>query len=248
MLMELIKDLIDVNKQTFVKTLNSIKSHWEALLIVLVYVLISQTVFMLVRNMFVGALSIVSGILIALIEAALISSFLFVLNNIVLYNRFRWKDVIEGLNYYLLKVYGILFIFFIVNFILSSTLNLIGSIGYLLSLIFQLFIIFALNPLPETIYLKNYDSRGSILYCIEFIKGDFLNWFVPNIVLGVCLFFIVNISNTNLLAISVSNFIPFILELLLISVFLSFFMIYRGHLFKLLSTSNRRKRQFMNKF
>ena len=246
--MELIKDIIGVNKQTFVKTLNSIKSHWEALLIVLVYLLISQIMLPLVSNIFSGALSIISGILMALIEAALISSFLFVLNNIVQYNRFRWKDVIEGLNYYLWKVYGILFIFFIVNFILSSTLNLIGNIGYLLSLIFQLFIIFALNPLPETIYLKNYDSRDSILYCIEFIKENFLNWFVPNIVFGACLFFIFNISNTNLLAISVSNFVPFILELLLISVILSFFMIYRGHLFKFLSTSTRRKRQFMNKF
>lgn len=246
--MELIKDLINVNKQTFSKTLNSIKSHWEALLIVVVYALISQIITFLVSNIFSGALSILSGLLMALIESAMISSFLFVLNNVVEYNRFRWKDVIEGLNYYLWKVYGILFIFFIINLILSSTLNLVGSIGYFLNLIFQLFIIILLNPLPETIYLKTYDSRDSILYCIEFIKDNFLNWFVPNLIFGICLFFIFKISNTTLLTLSVSSLVPFILEILLLSVCLSFVMIYRGHLFKLLSTSTRRKRQFINKF
>lgn len=246
--MELIKDLMSVNKQTFSKTINSIKNHWEALLIVVVYAIISQIITLFVSRVFSGTLSIISGILMAIIEAAIISSFLFVLNNIVQYNRFRWKDVVEGLNYYLWKVYGILFIFFIVNFILSSVLNIIGSLGYVLSLIFQLFIVIILNPLPETIYLKTYDSRDSILYCLEFIKENFINWFIPNLLFGVLLFFIFKVTNKTLFTLSISQLMPFMLRILLFSVCLSFVMIYRGHLFKLLSTSTRRKRQFMNKF
>ncbi|MBC7087695.1 MAG: hypothetical protein H5T96_04285 [Tissierellales bacterium] len=246
--MDIIKDLLEVNKSSLLKSIKSIKSHWEALLIIFVYAIMTQIITSIVSRILVGSLSIISGFLIVLIEAAIVSSLLFVLKDIVLYNRFRWKSVIDGLNYYLWKVYGVLFILFVVNLILSLFYNVIGSAAFIINTLFQLFILIMLNPLPEIIYLKNYDPRDSLTYSIEFIRENFLNWIIPNIIFGLILFAINSAIDVTFFPFNLAFLMPLLLKNIFLSIIISFAMIYRGHLFYLLSTSTRRKRQYMNKF
>jgi len=90
------------------------------------------------------------------------------------------------------------------------------------------------------------------MYSIDFIKDNWFNWLLPNILFYGLLYYLTGNIITDLFATHLSfgfNFgIPSIIKYLLGQGLFSFIMIYRGHLFKLLSTSTRRKRMFMNKF
>ena len=127
-----------------------------------------------------------------------------------------------------------------------------GTNAALLSRVISIVILIALNPLPETIYQKNYSSFESIKYAFEFMKENWFNWMLPNIIFYFLLYLI---TNTLLLDVFTThldfNFsftIKGIVLYFLGQTLFSFIMIYRGHLFKLLSTSTRRKRMYMNKF
>lgn len=248
--MNIINDVLLVNKEIILKSKNTLSRNPEVLLMGVVYSILSLVAGIVVFNLLSG-LGFLLGIIYALIESAIISSYLFVLHNVVIYNRFRWRDIKHGFTYFIRKVYGVLFIFYLVNLILNFLSNIIGAFIVAIILFIGIAALIVLNPLPESLYIKERDSLQTILYCIDFMKENWLNWMVPNGLLMVILYFVTGgLFNGGLnpfRGLSFSNSIPSIIMYLLGSVLLSAAMIYRGHLFKLLSTTTLRKRMFMRK-
>lgn len=249
--MSIFEDLMLVQKNTIKKSIKSFKTAWPIVFSGIVYMLISSIALTIISFLFTGVLSIVAGLALAIVSSSLISNYLYLLYNAIKYNRITIQNFKEGFTQYIWKIYGIFFIGWVVNYVLSILTGILGGTGDLISFIFTIAIIIFMNPLPETVYQKYYSSAESIKYAFEFIKENWLNWFIPNIILFAVIYVITGNLVTNMftthitlgLNYSTTNIVRYIIGQTLFS----FTMIYRGHLFSLLSTSTRRKRMFMSR-
>lgn len=250
--MNIIKDFLNVHKQTLKKTLISLKDNWVIIFTGIVYVLLTTVIFTTIFTLFTGILSIIAGIISAVVSAALISNYLYLLYNVINYGKIKFQDFKDGFTYFLRKVYGVFFFAWIGSYLISMLAGMLGPNIYILNIIISASILFLLNALPETIYLKSLDPMDSIVYSLEFMKENWFNWLIPNILLSLALYMVTGSFITNLFATNISYRLFFggtnIVIYLIGQLLFSFMMIYRGHLFKILSTSTRRKRMFMSKF
>lgn len=248
--MDIIKDMIYVNKTSGMKTLKNFKKNWYILFTGIVYTILNLMIFNIISRLFIGPLYILSGIVVAIISSSFISNYLYLLFNIINYDRITFQDFKDGFTFFLWKIYGVFFIGYIASLLLSLFGGTLGDITTLL----YLGVLIALNALPETLYLKTYSPWESILKALEFIQENWLNWLIPNMIFLILLYMITgniltNIFNTHLSfnvfsVFSIKEIIRYILGQILFSIM----MMYRGNLYKILSTSTRRKRMFMNKF
>ncbi len=250
--MDYVKDFIYLSKTSGKQTIKSMKKNWPIIFSGLVYSTINLIAFRLLGILLVGPLYILSGIIFAIISSSLLSNYLYLLFNIINYDRFSFQDFKDGFLYFLRKIYGILFIGYLVNLLLSVFGPVLGNLSGVLGLVIYLGILILINALPETIYLKSYGSWDSIVYAMEFVQENFINWIIPNIIFLGLLYMVtgnilMNLLNTHLSFRFILN--PFYILLYLIGqLIFSLMMIYRGHLYRILSTSTRRKRMFMGKF
>lgn len=241
-----------VNKEAIKKTAASFKKNWLIVFTGFVYTILNILLFTIIGTLFVGPLYILSGIVMAIVSSAMISNYLYLLFNIINYNKISIQDFKDGFLYYLRKIYGVLFFGYLGSMLLSLVSNMLGSLALPLYLLIYLGVLIILNPLPETIYLKYYDPMESIIRTFEFMKENWLNWIIPNIVFLTFLYIVMEVSVVGLFSTHISFGSLFNVKdlaiYLLSQVVFSIMMIYRGHLYKMLSGSTRRKRMFMNKF
>ena len=250
--MEILKDTMNVNKQIIKKTIDSLMKNWMIIFTGIAYIIINILVFSVIFRLFTGVLSIIAGLIAAIVSAGMISNYLYLLYNIINYDRLTFQDFKDGFAFFLRKVYGVFFYAWIGSFVISMIGGMFGPNRGILNIIINLSILVLLNALPETIYLKSLDPMGSIMYAFDFIKDNWYNWLIPNAILYFGLFLMTGSIITDLFTTSIPMGMLFgganIIKYLVGQLLFSFTMIYRGHLFKLLSTSNRRKRMFMSKF
>lgn len=250
--MNFLEDFKYINNQAIPKAIKSIKDNWMIIFTGIVYSIISMLVATVTATIFRGPLYIISGFINYFIQATIISNYLYLLMNVINYNKFSLDDFKAGFSYYLWKVYGVLFIFYIANLMLSLAGNIFGAAAYILNLLIYIGALVVFNPLPETIYLKSYSPADTVMYCLEFIKENWLNWYLPNILLMILLYLLsgqiltgfINTSAGFIYSLNIADIVRYLVAQLIFS----FMMIYRGHLYKILSTSTRRKRMFMNRF
>lgn len=249
-----LEDMIYVNKTVVEKAIRNFKKNWMIILTGVVYTAINLLALNLLGVIFTGPLSILSGIASALIRSVIASNYLYLMFNIVNYNRLTIDNFKYGFTYFLRKIYGVYFLLYMIMFIfsfLAPTLGSLGSFGLNLVLIISLLAMFILNALPETIYLKQYDAWESVTYAVNFLKDNFVIWIIPNLIFYLAIYLITGellqeIFNVNL-SFNFSLNPIYLIRYTLGQAIFSFMMIYRGHLYKVLSTSTRRKRAFMKK-
>ncbi len=250
--MEIIEDLIYVNKTALTKAIKSISKNWMIIFTGIVYTILNIAIFSIVSIFMRGFLSILSGIVIAIVTAAFVSNYLYLLFNIINYDRMNMQIFKDGFKAFLWKVYGVLFIAYLGSILLSLVSNMLGNLAFVLSIFVYLGVLVLLNPLPETIYLKSYSAWESVQSAFEFMKENWLIWILPNIVLFGVLYIITGKVLTNLFTTHLSFNMMFNIRNIILYIagqgLFSFIMIFRGHLFKILSGSTRRKRMFMKKF
>lgn len=249
--MKYLKDFIYISKYSFSKSIESLRKNYLLILSGIIYSIISMIASYIIGMVIMGPFSILSGILQYFVQSAIISSYLYLLFNVIYYNRFNLNDIKQGFTYFIFKIYGVLFILYLGSMLLNLLNNLLGSGASLVSAIIQLLILVLLNPIPETIYQKGYTAPDTLIYTFNFIKENWLNWLIS---IGIFSFLIYLVSGrmlTGLFNINIDfnfNFsIVYLLRYLLGQIIFTFMMLYRGHLYKLLSTSTIRKRMFMNK-
>lgn len=242
--LNMLKDIIETNRSIISKAFKLTLHNWLIIFTGLIY----SIVFLLlirVASMF----WIFGGILIAIVQSAIISNYLYLIENIILYDRISIEDFKKGFKVYIWKVYGVLIVIWFANYgagiFLRPLLNIrVGFLSLWTLIILGAFIF--LNSLPEIIYQKHYDVGESFRYSFEFIKENWIDWFVPNIIFTILLLILFGGMNpinmltrgTNLAQLNIFSYI--IGQLLF-----SFIMIYRGLLFQVLSGTSRRKRMFL---
>ncbi|MDR7870379.1 MAG: hypothetical protein RIN55_05940 [Tissierellaceae bacterium] len=250
--MDIVKDILYVNKQAGVKTLESFKNNWIIIFTGFVYTVLNILIYGILGSLLSGPLYILSGIIAAIISAAMVSNYLYLLFNIINYNRITLQDFKNGFGYFLRKIYVVIFIGYIATRLLSLVSSVMGNISAILIPLLYLSALIVLNPLPETIYLKYHNPWESIVETADFMKENWLNWGIPNIIFLLLLYIVTgnglfNLFNTHIsynFIFNIRSIVVYIIGQIIFSVM----MIYRGHLYKLLSGSTRRKRMFMNKF
>jgi hypothetical protein len=240
------KDIIFTNQDAIDKTRSNISKDPKILLMGIAYAFIGLVLVFVLNILLAGPLVFFGGFITIIVESALISSYLYTLNNVITYNRFRWQNIKYGFTYYIWKVYGVLFIFYITTLLLNLVGGFFGTLFYRLQIYLPLIVLLVFNPLPEVIYGKERDSLETVLYCIEFMKENWVTWLIPNVIL-MLLIYVTMVGVSSVIYFNV-RFLGLFIRLIITSVLLSAGMLYRGHLFKLLSSSTMRKRQFMRRF
>lgn len=250
--MDILQDILLVNKKVTKNTIQSFKKNWIIVFAGVVYMIISAVFYSIVSVLFSGILSILAGIVTAIFSAALISNFFYLLYNVINYDKVTIQDFKDGFTFFLRKMYTVFFLFWVVSYLLQIVTNIIGGSGILITLIINISMIVLLNALPETLYLKVLEPMDSIVYAFEFMKENWLNWLIPNVVLYGLIYILTGYLITDIfstyISIGYTAGIIGIVKYIVAQILFSFTMIYRGHLYKMLSTSTRRKRMFMSKF
>ena len=247
--LKLIEDIILVQKYSLKNASKSFIKNWPIVFTGFVYVTLNILAIIIINTLFRGVLSLLAGVIFAIISSSLISNYLYLLSNIINSNRITFQNFKDGFTYYLWEIYGVFFLIWLASYLLSAVSNLLGNQLDFLINILKILALIMLNALPETIYQKNYSAQESILYAFNFIKENWINWLLPNIIFFAILYYLTDTIYTELFTIYVGlpggiNIESIIRYIIAQSIF-SFMMIYRGYLFRLLSTSTRRKRMFM---
>lgn len=189
-------------------------------------------------------------------QAALISNYLHLIDRILIRGTFDFDDFKAGFTVYLRKVYIVAFMVFVFNFglgILARPLTFMHPLfGFLIPLA-NLLLIVLLNPLPEVLYQKFYSEWDSVVFSFRFIKTDWFNWLVPNLLFGAVIFAVYRVIALWLLPvvwqIPLGGYYLYLLvQSVILQAFVALMMIYRAFLFRELSTSSRRKREFSRYF
>lgn len=250
--MEIFNDIMSLNKMAFKKSVKSISNNWLIIFTGIIYTVLNIAMFSLINMISGGILSIITSLIGSMFTAALISNFLYLLFNIINYDRISIQIFKDGFKYFWFKIYYILMIGHLTIYLFSIVGNNLGFLYFIISIVIYLGAFLVLNPLPETIYLKSYDPWGTIQMTFEFMKENWLNWLIPNAIFFLVLYVITGSIITNIfitnLSLNMFRGIKNIGFYIIGQLIFSFFMIYRGHLYKALSGSTRRKRMFMNKF
>jgi len=246
------EDFLSVNKGALEKTISGFSKNFLIFLVGIIYSIISTIGYLIVSLVFRGPLYILSGFVTGFITATLMSNYFYLLFIIINYNRkITFDDFKKGFTAFLGPVYSVLILFWIANYFL-------GIFGYVsprgalsINSLLSLGVFIILNALPETIYLKQYTGISSFSYSIEFLKDNLINWGIPNIIFNIIIFLV---SGEIIMGIVPKVYLGFgyglgyFIRTILGQVLFSFMMIYRGHLYRTLSTSTKRKREFMNNF
>lgn len=244
--MNLFKDIWETNKEIIPKAYRLLLKNWPILFTGIVYSII---LILLWRVAFM--FWILAGLVITLVQSAIISNYLYLIENIIRYQRITMEDFKAGFTVYIWKIYGIMIVIWFANYgaslFLSPLFNIrLGTVSLWFLVKVAAFLL--LNSLPEVIYQKHFYIGETFRYSFEFIKENWIDWYIPNVVLGL-LFYIVmgDIRTPDLLlrnrmfAFASSGILPYLVGQLL----LAYLMIYRGLLFEILSGTSRRKRMFM---
>ena len=245
-MMNALTDIIETNKTILSKSVKLALRNWPIVFTGIVY-----TVILLLLWKIAFMFWILAGILVAIVQSALISNYLYLIENIILYDRITLDDFKKGFMVYIWKIYGVLLVLWFVNYGAGLFLGFIFNIRLGFISLWSLVILagfLLLNSIPEVLYQKHYNVGESFGYSFDFIKENWLDWFVPNGLFWIILYLTVGsvlpsslVGGINMLSLSLKGVIVYFIGQWIFS----FMMIYRGLLFQVLSSTTRRKRVFM---
>ncbi len=238
--MEILKDLALTNRSVLKKAVSAFKNNLLIFLLAIPYMALTM-----VAGSVAAMMGFLGGILIFVVEAAIISNYLHIIHQVITRRKFDMDDFKNGFTVHFRKVYMVLFVVWVANYgaslLLSPILNAMGLGFVLVAIYFFAFVI--LNPLPEMIYQKYFSEADTFVKTVEFTRENAVSWLVPNAVIFALLFAIRALIDAALTPFGLGW-----LNLLVLSIvsagLISFGMIYRGYLFDVLYKTTRRKRLF----
>ena len=191
-------------------------------------------VFVLAAHL-LAPLGVAGGLILALVRAACVGSFLFLVEQIVRSSHATLDDFTRSFGAYLWDVIGFFFLLWIFHLVVDPLL-LSASNGPLLLMLLGLVLFILLNVVPELIYLGHHSSLALVTESYTFVRDNGLEWFPPNLLLGAGLYLLLGLPSPNLAILGV--------KMALLALSLYFGMIVRGLLFQALDGSSRRSRAF----
>jgi hypothetical protein len=224
----------------------ALRRSWESLLKnwVVSFAPFAYAALLSILAFIVASLGIIGGLVLGLASQACISSGLHLIKNIVESGRADLKDFINGFTVYLWELLGIAFILWIPMRVFAMALASAPNGGLIFALI-QIAVYILLNPVPELIYQTRSSGLGLVSESYNFIVENWLEWLLPNIVLTIAGYLILNILN------AITTGLQGVMQIFMVAVGMglcvSYIMIFRGFLFAELHGSTRRSRAYRYK-
>jgi hypothetical protein len=249
----LISSTIQMYRQAAVETWQKISRNWWVGFLPLLY-----GVILFFTASFVFRLGIIGGFIFGLISAMCTSSYLYFLAGVVNGQRMIPSELLESWRPYLSPVITILFFLFLVRLTLSFALPPVEA-SQDVAFIVTLILLVILNPIPEVIYLGRSDGLGMLQESVDFLRENWLEWFLPLVLLtilslGFPLPFVSPLqvgqlgfpfmSAAGILSGSIESLFWNVLGMLLLFAL----MVFRGLLFRALFGSSRRQRIFRSRY
>jgi hypothetical protein len=154
------------------------------------------------------------------------------------------QDFLKGFTAYIWELITISFILWIPMRVAGMALAGVPNGGVIYFCI-QIALYILLNPVPEFIYQTRTTGLDLLSASYNFIADNWIEWLLPNIVLGVAGYWLVTLFGS--LLYGLPAFLQFFLHSLALGLCLTYIMTFRGFLFAELHGSTRRSRLYRYK-
>lgn len=186
----------------------------------------------------VAGMGFIGGILFVLAMDALLSSYLYFLSEIVSHQKVTVQEFGRSFGAYFWSVLNLMFVFWIARFALGLLLRGAPQGGLIYAGLILVAMI-ALNAAPEVIYQqRTYGGLQTIRASWEFLKENWIEWFVPNVPL------LIAVGVVGALPLVIGGQVGLVLSSVLGGAALHLVMAFRGFLFRELAGSSHRQRMF----
>lgn len=233
----MLEDFLYVHKNAWKNTSKNFKFIPALAGLIFAYIIVFNLAASFISS-FLSNISYMGGFALAVIRALLFSQIIYNLDGIVNYNRLYYKNLNEGFTRYLSPSITIFFIYWMVEIILGLAFSRAGTnpLGFK---IINIIIFLVFSGMVESVYIEGAYSYDSLLASLKLLVDEPVNWTIFNVLLYL-VFDQVGIT-LNILKPSLNLSLKTLINCLV----LAFFMAYKGHLYKELYMSNRRKREYM---
>lgn len=234
----MLDDFLYVHKKALAKT----KGNLKAIPLLWIHLIIYSLIFVGVLgslSMLLRGTGYLGGIIYTILRAMVFSHLLYTLDSLVNYNRIHWKYLKEGFTKYLSPAISIFFAYYILELLANVLLAEIRGLSPIINLLVRLGFFISFAGAAEYIYIGGTYSYDSLIQSSKLASENPINWTLFNTVLFILfdrIGFSLDIFRPSF------NLKP---ETLVLLLFLSAYLIYRGYLFKELYMSTRRKREYM---
>lgn len=234
--MKLVQATLWIYQTAIHRALEGVRKNWIVSFAPLAYGTALSVVALIV-----APLGIIGGLVLALSLQACLSSGLYLIQNIVQMGRTNLDDFRRGFAVYFWELVRIAFILWIPLRVVWLALSGIPN-GELVYDLIRIALYVFLNPVPELIYQTRVSGLELLSASYNFIVENWIEWFVPNIVLTVLGYALLHLLGA--LAAGLPLFLQFILISFVFGLCLTYVMVFRGFLFAELNGTNRRSRVY----
>jgi hypothetical protein len=191
---------------------------------------------LLFASRILGQLGLVGGILMGLGLDALISCYLYFVSELVGGSRVSLNELKKSFGAYFWAVLNLLFVVWVGQLMMGAVLARNPHADVISAMVeFAAFVL--LNAAPEVLYVRGtYGGLATSKGSIDFIHANWIEWFVPNLLLGAAFYYGVPL----LLDLGV----PRLAVAVLAGALLHVAMVFRGNLFVELDKSTHRQRLY----
>jgi hypothetical protein len=266
---ELVSATVDLYRQVLRKTWQSLIRGW-----IIMVALVGFMMILAVTTQLAGPLGIAGGFLLGAVNALLVGSVLSLIEQSISYGRMlTLQDVFDSFGRYFWDVIGVGFVLWLPLLALEMGTQS-NPYGPFLSYAVLLLLFLLLNPAPEIIYQVRHDSPLDVMKTsYEFVLENWMEWFLPIALLLIPIvlspagfrevfslssragrgagldFFQLLVLPFTILGgwlgyLGIPSSMSWYLILLLTPPAALAMLLFRGHLFALLSGSSRRQRRF----
>jgi hypothetical protein len=227
-----LRDTLALYRRVFRRGAALALRNWPVALVLLGFSMLRDLLDSLIGALGAGPFALVGGFLSYLVFVAFMSSWLFLVAEVIRAGRIQPRDWLSGLGAYFGDLLTVLFLVWILVFVTQVLLLAAPFLGIVLALALLTFG----NAIPELVYLGRHPPTAILVESYRFIGENWIEWFPANVLLACCVYGIARLT----LELVPSSFVTELVT----SLALYFAMIVRGLLFQELATSSRRARAF----
>ena len=219
-------------RRAFARAATLTLTNWPVLITLFVYAAI------VVGAVAIGSLlGLLGGLLVGIVWAACVGSFLHLVEMMVRTSRVTLEDFRRSFGTYVWDVMGVLFILWMFMLLIEPALRSMDR-GPAIVLSAYLLILVFFNAVPELIYLGHFSSLQLLRESYVFIGENWIEWFPASLTTMAALYWVATPPLGGLFG---------WLQTALVALLLYFAMVVRGLLFIELHDSNQRSRAFQQR-
>ncbi|MGO3018540.1 MAG: hypothetical protein ACTIH2_05235 [Anaerococcus sp.] len=227
-----LKDFAQCSKRAFANTISNVKKSYILLLFLLL-----QSVFESFKSTgFMGG-NYIGGIILYLIDVLIYCFIAQSLRSLVIYSNSGKKSVDSSVsNFFYLSINAMFSVYIINLFVDILTSGLSGNLYFVLMIAMK----FLLSAVLEFVYIQQYYGFDIVIQSAKFVINNILIWGVYSLIYVILESFILRYLAFYRMSMGMEAF-----EIILLTLFNTFFLLFKGHLFKILNGHSYRQRKFM---